>query len=140
LTLGQNDLNPSEIRTRYRGLKPCLHGSDAHKLDDVATPFGDRFSWINGDLEFDSLRQACIDPGGRAFVGAEPPSSATPSQVLSEIQVLNAALAADADHSSQSRPRRHFNPCAFQSATIAAAASLSTILGQQQGRHPVDVG
>jgi len=88
--LGQNDLDPSEIRARYRGLKPCLHGSDAHKLDDVATPFGDRFSWIKGGLEFDSLRQACIDPGGRAFVGAEPPGSATPSQVLSEIQVLNA--------------------------------------------------
>jgi hypothetical protein len=34
--------------------------------------------------------QACIDPGGRAFVGAEPPSSATPSQVLCKIQVLNA--------------------------------------------------
>ncbi len=88
--LGQNDLSPDEIRARYRGLKPCLHGCDAHKLDDVATPFGDRFSWIKGDLEFDSLQQACIDPGGRAFVGAEPPSSATPSQVLSEIQVLNA--------------------------------------------------
>lgn len=88
--LGQNDLSADEIRARYRGLKPCLHGSDAHKLDDVATPFGDRFSWIKGGLEFDSLRQACIDPGGRAFVGAEPPGSATPSQVLSEIQVLNA--------------------------------------------------
>jgi energy-coupling factor transporter ATP-binding protein EcfA2 len=88
--LGQNDLSPDEIRARYRGLKPCLHGSDAHKLDDVATPFGERFSWIKGDLEFDSLWQACIDPSGRAFVGAEPPSSATPSQVLSEIQVLNA--------------------------------------------------
>jgi energy-coupling factor transporter ATP-binding protein EcfA2 len=88
--LGQTDLSPNEIRARYRGLKPCLHGSDAHKLDDVATPFGDRFSWIKGGLEFDSLRQACIDPGGRAFIGAEPPSSATPSQVLSEIQVLNA--------------------------------------------------
>ena len=88
--LGQNDLNADEIRAHYRGLKPCLHGSDAHKLDDVATPFGDRFSWIKGGLEFDSLRQACIDPGGRAFVGAEPPGSATPSQVLSEIQVLNA--------------------------------------------------
>ena len=88
--LGKNDLGPDEIRARYRGLKPCLHGSDAHKLDDVATPFGDRFSWIKGDLEFDSLRQACIDPGGRAFVGANPPSSSIPSQVLSAIEILDA--------------------------------------------------
>ena len=67
--LGQKDLGPDEIRTRYGGLKPCLHGSDAHKLDDVASPFGNRFSWIKGGLEFDALRQACIDPEGRAYVG-----------------------------------------------------------------------
>jgi len=88
--LGQRELGPDEIRARYRGLKPCLHGSDAHKLDDVASPFGDRFSWIKGDLEFDALRQACIDPGGRAHVGAEAPASTTPSQVISEVQILNA--------------------------------------------------
>ena len=87
--LGERDLNPEEIRTRYGGLKPCLHGSDAHMLDDVAMPFGDRFSWIKGELEFDSLRQACIDPRGRSYVGAEPPSSATPSQVISEIEVID---------------------------------------------------
>lgn len=89
--LGGRDLGPAEIRARYGGLKPCLHGSDAHKLDDVATPFGDRYSWIKGGLEFDSLRQACIDPNGRAHVGAEPPASATPSQVISQIEVQNAS-------------------------------------------------
>ena len=52
-------------------------------------PFGDRFSWIKGELEFDSLRQACIDPRGRSYVGAEPPSLATPSQVISEIEVID---------------------------------------------------
>ncbi|ACI52505.1 conserved hypothetical protein [Gluconacetobacter diazotrophicus PA1 5] len=92
--LGDRDLSPTEIRTRYGGLKPCLHGSDAHKLDDVATPFGDRFSWIKGGLEFDALRQACIDPGGRAYVGAEPPASATPSQVISKIEILDSPWAA----------------------------------------------
>lgn len=92
--LGKRDLTPSEVRSRYGGLKPCLHGSDAHKLEDVATPFGDRFSWIKGALEFDALRQACIDPGGRAHVGAEPPASATPSQVIAQIEILNAPWAA----------------------------------------------
>ncbi len=88
--LGDRDLNAEEIRVRYGGLKPCLHGSDAHKLNDVATPFGDRFSWIKGGLDFDSLWQACIDPRGRTYVGAEPPTSATPSQVISEVEVFNA--------------------------------------------------
>lgn len=91
--LGRRDLTPVEVRSRYGGLKPCLHGSDAHKLEDVATPFGDRFSWIKGALEFDALRQACIDPEGRAHVGAEPPASATPSQVIAQIEILNAPWA-----------------------------------------------
>jgi energy-coupling factor transporter ATP-binding protein EcfA2 len=88
--LGQKDLCPDEIRARYGGLKPCLHGSDAHKLDDVATPFGNRFSWIKGGLEFDALRQACIDPDGRAYVGEQPPQSATPSQVISHVRIDDA--------------------------------------------------
>jgi hypothetical protein len=88
--LGRRDLQPEEIRARYGGLKPCLHGSDAHNLEAVATPFGDRFSWVKGGLEFDSLRQACIDPEGRAYVGAEPPASATPSQVISGIEIQDA--------------------------------------------------
>ncbi|MGH9343661.1 MAG: TrlF family AAA-like ATPase, partial [Terriglobia bacterium] len=88
--LGRGSLTPHEVKGRYGGLKPCLQGSDAHKLDDVASPFGDRRSWIKGALEFDSLRQAHIDPTGRAYVGAEPPTSATPSQVISGIQIINA--------------------------------------------------
>jgi hypothetical protein len=88
--LGQRDLGIDEIRTLYRGLKPCLHGSDAHKQEDVASPFGERFSWIKGELEFDALRQACIDPEGRAYVGGHPPRSAMPSQVISDIRIDNA--------------------------------------------------
>jgi hypothetical protein len=88
--LGQRGLSPADIRSIYGGLKPCLHGSDAHKLEDIASPFGDRFSWIKGGLEFNTLRQACIDPEGRAHVGAEPPASATSSQVISQVEVLNA--------------------------------------------------
>lgn len=95
--LGQKDLGPDEIRARYGGLKPCLHGSDAHKLDDVASPFGNRFSWIKGGLEFDALRQACIDPEGRAYVGEQPPGSAMPSQVISHVQIGDADWATTPD-------------------------------------------
>ncbi|AVI58377.1 phosphotransferase [Paracoccus yeei] len=95
--LGQKSLDPDEIRAQYGGLKPCLHGSDAHKLEDVASPFGDRFSWIKGGIEFDALRQACIDPGGRAFVGEKPPRSAMPSQVISHVRIDGAGWATTPD-------------------------------------------
>lgn len=88
--LGQRSVAVEELRDRYEGCKPCLHGSDSHGIATVGQPVGDRFSWIKGGLEFDSLRQACIDPEGRAFVGSEPPRSAMPSQVISHLSIVNA--------------------------------------------------
>ncbi len=85
---------PEEIRSRYGALKPCLHGSDAHETEKVGAPDGDRYSWVKGGAHFDALRQAVIDPAGRAFVGAAPPIRATPSQVISRITFENAPWAA----------------------------------------------
>ncbi len=92
--LGQRGVTVDELRARYNGCKPCLHGSDAHGLPATGQPVDDRFSWIKGALTFDALRQACIDPGSRAFVGPEPPRHALPSQVISQIEITNASWAA----------------------------------------------
>ncbi len=91
--LGRRNATQDELQRRYGGLKPCLHGSDAHEERTVGIPEGERYSWIKGALEFDALRQACIDPGGRAFVGVEPPVSATPSQVIATVEVTGAPWA-----------------------------------------------
>lgn len=91
--LGRKALGEGELRRRYGGLKPCLHGSDAHDQRSVGLPDGDRYSWVKGALCFDALKQACIDPAGRAFVGAEPPVSATPSQVISSVEISGAPWA-----------------------------------------------
>lgn len=88
--LGQKSIKAEVIRERYNGCKPCLHGCDAHEQGQVGQPVDDRFSWIKGALEFDALRQACIDPAGRAYVGTSPPSSAMPSQVISNLSLKNA--------------------------------------------------
>src|SRR5262249_46600759 len=86
-----------ELHARYDGCKPCLHGSDSHDQKSVGQPVGNRFSWIKGALEFDTLRQACIDPAGRAYVGEQPPRSAMPSQVISHIRIDNADWAITPD-------------------------------------------
>lgn len=78
------------LRERYNGCKPCLHGSDAHEQRTVAKPDGDRYSWIKGALEFDALRQAYIDPAGRAYVGPHPPFRATPARVIAELELTGA--------------------------------------------------
>lgn len=89
--LGIGGHNEVHIREHYGSLKPCLHGSDAHRNEDVAAPFGDRFSWIKGELKFDALRQACIDPAGRVYIGSEVPKTATPSQVVDSVSIRNAS-------------------------------------------------
>lgn len=87
----------AEICARYGGLKPCLHGSDAHETEKIGVPDGDRYSWVKGAAQFDTLRQAVIDPAGRAFVGTVPPMRATPSQVISRVEVNRAPWAATPD-------------------------------------------
>lgn len=85
--LGRRSLSDAEIRARYGSLKPCMHGSDAHAHEHVGLPAGDRFSWLKGAVAFDTLRQACIDPEGRAWVGFSPPPAATGSQVIAKVSV-----------------------------------------------------
>jgi len=88
--LGLKGQTEAQIIERYGGLKPCLHGCDAHDHDAVASPDRDRFSWIKGGLEFDALRQACIDPANRAYVGDELPQPANSSQRISRVEVTGA--------------------------------------------------
>ena len=95
--IGQRGVTIEDLRARYDGCKPCLHGSDSHDQKSVGQPVDNRFSWIKGDLVFDALRQACIDPEGRTFVGEQPPRSAMPSQVISHVKIDNADWAATAE-------------------------------------------
>jgi len=91
--LGLRSVTVEELRKRYNGCKPCLHGSDAHDVSKVGQPTDNRYSWVKGALTFDALRQACIDPASRAHIGEDPPSHAMPSQVISQVEIDNAPWA-----------------------------------------------
>lgn len=83
-------ISVEDLKERYGGCKPCLHGSDAHRPDEVGEPDLNRYSWLKGAPTFDALRQACIDPEYRAFVADEPPAGALPSQVIKSISISGA--------------------------------------------------
>lgn len=91
--LGQRAASVDSLWEMYGGPKPCLHGSDAHDAARSGAPEADRFSWVKGDATFDALRQACIDPASRAFVGSTPPVSALPSQVIKDVTIEGAGWA-----------------------------------------------
>ncbi len=79
------------IKKKYNGLKPCIHGSDAHELSKVGVPDLNRYCWIKGDLTFESLRQICLEPESRVFIGEEFPSDSLPSETIERVTVSNAS-------------------------------------------------
>jgi putative AbiEii toxin of type IV toxin-antitoxin system len=88
--LGRGAATIEQLNAGWGGCKPCIHGSDAHDLDTVGQPALQRFCWIKGDLSFESLHQAYIEPDGRSFIGPAPPTSALPSQIITSITLSNA--------------------------------------------------
>ena len=80
---GDGSLPPGQLEAIYGGVKPCLHGSDAHDLDKVAKPDNDRYCWVKGDATFETLRQACFEPRLRVHVGSAAPTNQTPFGVRS---------------------------------------------------------
>lgn len=92
--LGRRGVTVEQLWARYGGPKPCLHGCDCHDHPGVAKPDGDRYCWVKGGLAFDTLRQACIDPENRAFVGASAPDAGLPSQSIGMVRIEGASWAA----------------------------------------------
>ncbi|WP_313201076.1 TrlF family AAA-like ATPase [Pseudomonas sp.] len=116
--LGRKGLSAASLVERYNGLKPCLHGSDAHQTSKAGAPDVKRYSWLKGSATFDTLRQACIDPGGRAFIGEEPPPYGNASEVIAQVDIINASWL--------TTPSLEFNPGLI--AVIGARGSGKTAL------------
>lgn len=79
-----------KFKSEYRSLKPCLHGCDAHEQSKVGNPHLNRYSWIKGDLTFETLKQACLEPEGRAIVQEDVPNTAMPSNTITSLTVSGA--------------------------------------------------
>jgi ABC-type lipoprotein export system ATPase subunit len=75
----------ASIERNYGALKPCLHGSDAHRDESVGSPALDRFCWLKGDITFETLRQAVIEPADRVWIGSGPPHHVMSAVAVSEV-------------------------------------------------------
>lgn len=87
----------------FISLKACLHGSDAHGLQEIGHPCtkrGDknhscdpaspevcelRYCWIKGDATFEGLRQILHEPADRAFIGPSTPDFHDKARTLSSV-------------------------------------------------------
>ncbi len=84
------DYPPEKLEATYRALKPCMHGSDAHRVEVVGAPTLQRYCWLKGDLAFETLRQAVLEPEDRVSIGEEPPPGPSPSETLFSIEAEDA--------------------------------------------------
>lgn len=89
--LGRRSATIADLESKWGGMKPCLHGSDAHSGERVGAPDGERLCWIKGDLTFESLRQACMEPEGRVHIGTQPPRESLASHTVQALRVSNAS-------------------------------------------------
>jgi len=80
-----------EIRNRFRTLKPCVWGSDAHSLDTLFSPNGgnSQYTWIKADPTFEGFKQILFEPSERVFIGETPPKLKNDYQVIESIEVTN---------------------------------------------------
>ena len=76
-----------ETVMKLGGMKPCLHGSDAHGMDKLFKPDQDRYCWIKADTTFDGLKQVLYEPETRVHIGPTEPVYHDESRVIRNIRL-----------------------------------------------------
>lgn len=87
--LGKGKDNKESMIEKYGGLKPCIHGSDAHELSTIFEPAQKRYCWIKADPTFNGLRQILFEPEDRVKI------SETKPEVKSSYHVIDHAIIHD---------------------------------------------
>jgi energy-coupling factor transporter ATP-binding protein EcfA2 len=82
--LGEKHDSPEEFIREFKSFKPCIHGSDAHRPEDLFVCAEDRQLWIRADPTFNGLSQLLLAPD-RVYVGPEPPALARQREVASKV-------------------------------------------------------
>ncbi|HLZ16283.1 MAG TPA: hypothetical protein VKQ08_04560, partial [Cyclobacteriaceae bacterium] len=90
-TSGLKSASKEEFIDEFKSLKPCIHGSDAHKIADLAAPDGKRYCWIKADLTFEGLKQILYEPEDRVYIGEQPANLKNDYQVIESVTIENAS-------------------------------------------------
>ena len=68
-----NKTSKAEVIENYRNLKPCIIGSDAHRMDMIGVFPNDRITWIKADPTFEGLKQILFEPKERVCISESKP-------------------------------------------------------------------
>lgn len=87
--LGKKHSTIEEFICEFKGLKPCLWGSDAHSYDKLFEPDLKRYTWIKADPTFEGLKQIIYEPEDRVYIGEEPPRKLERDKIIKSITISN---------------------------------------------------
>lgn len=94
--------NKQDFISKFKSLKPSLHGSDAHKIDEIGYPCSKRgeqghscqnnsdacdrrFCWIKADPTFEGLKQVLYEPEERVRIQYENPAPSRHNYTLKKL-------------------------------------------------------
>lgn len=93
----------------FKTLKPCAHGSDAHRVEDIGRPCakrGDRthncdtdssacelrYCWIKADPTFEGLKQLLYEPEERVAIQKNNPSPVISNYTIARLRIGGAVV------------------------------------------------
>ena len=85
--LGNGVDGKDKVKSRIRTLKPCIHGCDAHKEEDIFEPAEKRYCWIKADLTFNGLKQILYEPEERVRICEMRPEDKKPYHLIDRISL-----------------------------------------------------
>jgi hypothetical protein len=100
---------PECFIAEFKTLKPCIHGSDAHKLVEIGNPCrlrgskghscdGDRgqcdlrYTWIKADPTFEGLKQLLYEPSDRVFIQPTDPTPLKSNYCITGLEIARARV------------------------------------------------
>ena len=79
-------ITPENAIRTFGSLKPCVHGSDAHFLERLFEPDGQKYCWIKADSTFEGLKQIIYEPAERVYIGQEYPDLKDPHYTIRSVK------------------------------------------------------
>lgn len=93
----------------FKTIKPCINGSDAHGMDEIAVPCAKRgevghqcgessskcemrYCWIKADPTFEGLKQILYEPEERVVIQEEDPTPSRSNFTLSNVKIQESTV------------------------------------------------
>lgn len=112
--LGQNPYTEGVVKfvEEFKTRKPCIHGSDSHKIDEIAHPCARRgakghrcgkegegcelrYCWIKADPTFEGIKQLLYEPADRVVIQKDDPTPIKSNYTLEKFKISQTTICDD---------------------------------------------